>query len=354
MNKSLDNNSNFRRFKKGENLLIGGLSEISKLIANQNNYFKVEKLKEQFLCGDEIVFDDINDFDPKGYHEMVLHTIYLTFEEYEHGFYKKKLSGGINFFTPDKKGAFIEYIYNSDLDEIDKESVISNLNKFKIEFYASEEIRLLYEDISDLMQFIPFIQDISIEKELRLTKLRECYTKLNSAVERNHEVLNSNTSKKHQELCVELINDKLGSFKQSIDKDLLDYLSSADLLNEKKIILEKNKYPKKKSIHSFFINLNDKEQFLEELRNKFDGQKGIGFKILVKLLEEENVLVIESRRFKIFYNASCNFFLQDIGSYASINDKYKHSVDDQEFYKKDIEAFSKKLRPLIIKYKINN
>ena len=244
MNKSLDNNSNFRRFKKGENLLIGGLSEISKLIANQNNYFKVEKLKEQFLCGDEIVFDDINDFDPKGYHEMVLHTIYLTFEEYEHGFYKKKLSGGINFFTPDKKGAFIEYIYNSDLDEIDKESVISNLNKFKIEFYASEEIRLLYEDISDLMQFIPFIQDISIEKELRLTKLRECYLKLNSAIERNNEVLNSNTSKKHQELCVGLINDKLGSFKQSIDKDLLDYLSSADLLNEKKIILEKNKYPK--------------------------------------------------------------------------------------------------------------
>jgi hypothetical protein len=139
-----------------------------------------------------------------------------------------------------------------------------------------------------------------------------------------------------------------------IDKNKFKYSLFYSNKVIKKEVKESREKKNEKSIHSFFINLNDKEQFLEELRNKFDGQKGISFKILVKLLEEENVLVIESRRFKIFYNASCNFFLQDIGSYASINDKYKHSVDEQEFYKNDIEAFSKKLRPLIIKYKINN
>jgi hypothetical protein len=151
------------------------------------------------------------------------------------------------------------------------------------------------------------------------------------------------------------LNDKLDELQGKLKEKFKYYYDKSELkISLDKHTLKMNKDSDERSIHSFFINLNDKEQFLEELRNKFDGQKGIGFKILVKLLEEENVLVIESRGFKIFYNASYKFFLQDIGSYASINDKYKHSVDDQEFYKKDIEAFSKKLKPLLMKYKMNN
>lgn len=113
--------------------------------------------------------------------------------------------------------------------------------------------------------------------------------------------------------------------------------------------------PKKNDIQlaDFFYNLKDKEKFLIDLRNTFQDKndKGKQFSILMYLLKDEKVLSIGDRKFATFHRLAKKYFIQNIGSSQSINDYYKHTETEKSNFETDITIISKRLKPLISKYK---
>ena len=67
---------------------------------------------------------------------------------------------------------------------------------------------------------------------------------------------------------------------------------------------------------------------------------------MIKILQENDIIIIPDRQFKEFYTSLKNDFKRDIGSYTSIND-----VKDTDFDNTYLNNFKKKLTPLITKYK---
>jgi sugar-specific transcriptional regulator TrmB len=78
----------------------------------------------------------------------------------------------------------------------------------------------------------------------------------------------------------------------------------------------------------------------------FPTEKGKSIKAMIKILQENDIIIIPDRQFKEFYNSLKNDFKRDIGSYTSIND-----IKDSNFDNPYLDPFKKKLSPLITKYK---
>ena len=107
----------------------------------------------------------------------------------------------------------------------------------------------------------------------------------------------------------------------------------------------------KKSLLDFFYNIDDKNKFLEDLREVFNTERGIQFKILIELLKEEKILLIGEREFQNFYDCISEFFNRNIGTYTALNDLYKHTDKDKENHIENILIIQDKLNPLLIKHK---
>jgi hypothetical protein len=101
-----------------------------------------------------------------------------------------------------------------------------------------------------------------------------------------------------------------------------------------------------KNILDFINNVKNKEIFLDELKITFPTERGKSIKIIIELLQKENILIFGNREFKILYNELKTFFVRDIGTRQSIND-----VKFEDIHTSIIEPIQKKLNPLIIRYK---
>ncbi|MDA9342270.1 hypothetical protein N9Q84_04770, partial [Flavobacteriaceae bacterium] len=102
----------------------------------------------------------------------------------------------------------------------------------------------------------------------------------------------------------------------------------------------------KKKLSDFIENVGEKQNLIEDLKKKFPTEKGKGIKAMIKILQENDIIIIPDRQFKKFYTSLKNDFERDIGSYTSIND-----VKDTDFDNTYLNNFKKRLTPLITKYK---
>jgi hypothetical protein len=109
--------------------------------------------------------------------------------------------------------------------------------------------------------------------------------------------------------------------------------------------IEKGKDKKQqKIITDFIFNVNDKELFLSDLIKTFKAEKGQEIKVIINELETCELVIINSRGFKEFYNLLTDTFKRDIGTYQSINDTKSIHNDIQK-------PILEKLNPLILKHK---
>ena len=101
----------------------------------------------------------------------------------------------------------------------------------------------------------------------------------------------------------------------------------------------------KKDLSDFIHNVENKQEFIQDLREMFSTEKGKSIKAMIKILQGNDIIVIPDRQFKKFHTSLENAFDRDIGSYQSIND-----IKDGDFdgY---LDAFRKKLNPLIRDHK---
>lgn len=102
----------------------------------------------------------------------------------------------------------------------------------------------------------------------------------------------------------------------------------------------------KKPLVDFIHNVKDKEAFLQELKTTFTTEIGQNIKIIISLLQKENVLIINNREFKDFHLELQSFFDREIGSRQSVND-----VKFENIHPIIIEPIQKRLNPLVFKYK---
>ena len=102
----------------------------------------------------------------------------------------------------------------------------------------------------------------------------------------------------------------------------------------------------------FTDNVNDKIAFAQELKEAFNIEMGIDFRIMIELLKDNKIIRIGDRKFRLFHGLAKVYFGRNIGSYSGVNDKYHHNESDKKIHSKKIKIINEKLQPLIDKYKI--
>lgn len=138
------------------------------------------------------------------------------------------------------------------------------------------------------------------------------------------------------------IRSQFRELKRYADNIINDYLNKLD---------KTKKTTRTKTLNDFFENVKNKEKFLFDLKETFATEMGIDFSILMHLLKDDNLLFIGHRQFSTFHKLCVSHFNQDIGTKQGVNDKYKHSEEDQKIYKPNIAVISNKLKPLIDRHK---
>lgn len=117
-------------------------------------------------------------------------------------------------------------------------------------------------------------------------------------------------------------------------------IKSIDIKQPQQIKTEKLK----KTLFEFIHNVNDKENFLFELKNTFPTEKGKSIRAIINILENENIFIYGAREFTHLYDQLKVYFNRDIGTYQSIQDvKVVDTIIS--------DTINKKLNPLIIKHK---
>jgi hypothetical protein len=101
----------------------------------------------------------------------------------------------------------------------------------------------------------------------------------------------------------------------------------------------------KKNLSEFIHNIEDKEAFLQDLKNMFPTEIGKAIKGIIDLLKKDKYLIHNDREFSDVVNAIRVFFNRDIGSVQGIRDA--KNTDDKVF----VEPIEQKLNPLINKHK---
>jgi len=110
------------------------------------------------------------------------------------------------------------------------------------------------------------------------------------------------------------------------------------------------KFTAEKDFVDFIDNVNDKIAFAQELKEAFNIEIGIDFRIMVELLKDNKIIKIGNRKFRLFHKLATVYFDRDIGSYSGVNDKYKHTESDKKIHSKMIKIINEKLLPLTDKY----
>ncbi len=154
--------------------------------------------------------------------------------------------------------------------------------------------------------------------------------------------------------CIDIENSPL---KNDFD-EVLNVLENSIDLNELNLLNELNKSkneqphqaktskPKrlKKTLIEFIHNVENKEAFLQDLKITFPTEIGKSIKAIIDFLNKERILIYGTKEFKQLFEELENYFSRNIGSYNSVQNV-------KEIDKETNETISKKLNPLIIKYK---
>ncbi len=107
---------------------------------------------------------------------------------------------------------------------------------------------------------------------------------------------------------------------------------------------------KESNFFDFIHNVTNKELFASELKDIFNIETGIDFKIMIELLKAEGIFSFT--QFAPFCRNIKTYFVRDIGTQNGLNDLYKHSKDEQKYYADKITTIQNKLNILITKHKI--
>lgn len=102
----------------------------------------------------------------------------------------------------------------------------------------------------------------------------------------------------------------------------------------------------------FIYNVKDKIAFAQELKETFNIEIGIDFRIMIELLKDNKIIRIGDRKFRLFHGLATVYFDRNIGSYSGVKDKFDGSESDKKAHPKKIRNINEKLQPLIDKYKI--
>ena len=141
------------------------------------------------------------------------------------------------------------------------------------------------------------------------------------------------------------------------NENLIDNLEnsvSREKIELVRMPISNSKNLKKASVFFDFIHNIEKDKkraFAEELKDTFYLERGIDFRIMIELLKDQNIFIIQQRKFKEFFRLIESYFQRDIGGYSGINDRYKHTDSDKKIHQLRITDISEKLNPLIKKYK---
>lgn len=106
-----------------------------------------------------------------------------------------------------------------------------------------------------------------------------------------------------------------------------------------------------KTFFDFIDNVKNKEAFANDLKDTFNTETGIEFKIMIELLKDEKIFLISDRGFAGFYRAIKPHFSQDIGTRTGLNDLYKHNAAEQKHYAGKVQIIKERLNPLIYRHK---
>jgi hypothetical protein len=184
--------------------------------------------------------------------------------------------------------------------------------------------------------------------------------------------LNKNSSVVLKEYCLKVIKESFYFLNnkvyieiekcpiQSDYENLLSKLENSISIEdiESSVLLLSNskkrniKFTAEKDFVDFIDNVNDKIAFAQELKEAFNIEIGIDFRIMVELLKDNKIIKIGNRKFRLFHKLATVYFDRDIGSYSGVNDKYKHTESDKKIHSKMIKIINEKLQPLTDKYKI--
>lgn len=109
---------------------------------------------------------------------------------------------------------------------------------------------------------------------------------------------------------------------------------------------DKNKPGRTKLFPEYLLNI-ERKQLAEQLKIEFSTEIGKSIRLMIKVLNEMQLLTIENRGRKSFYNALKKYFNRNIGSYPSIFDYEINPVSDKE----DIKTVQTKINFILTNLK---
>lgn len=190
-------------------------------------------------------------------------------------------------------------------------------------------------------------------------KIKDYFSKKNSSIALKEyclKVIKESYYFLNNKLYIEIEKCPIQSDYENLLSKLENSISSKDI--ESSVLLLSNskkrniKFTAEKDFVDFIDNVNDKIAFAQELKEAFNIEIGIDFRIMVELLKDNKIIKIGNRKFRLFHKLATVYFDRDIGSYSGVNDKYKHTESDKKIHSKMIKIINEKLQPLIDKYKI--
>jgi hypothetical protein len=138
----------------------------------------------------------------------------------------------------------------------------------------------------------------------------------------------------------------LKEFENSINLNEIIFLNQISK-NEQPQETKTNKPKKlKKTLFEFIHNIEDKEEFIQDLKNTFPTEMGKDIRVIIDRLKKESILTIEAGEYKHFVESLTLHFGRNIGEYQGIQNKMIIKTDTTN-------RINKKLNPLITKHKTN-
>jgi len=211
--------------KKAEKYLIGGIDSIVSFIAKELQYSDSNSIKKQFLKGDLIRLKKFNNVDSSAVPHIlssIASSLEIANSEYWTTFEHTPFTP---YYNLDLKVCCINFIRQSTISEDEKNEMIQAINSFEIEVYTSELLREIFveETIPEMHGLIPYVEDITIELELRLSVLNQHINLINKAIIKNDEILR-NRIKPHFKECATIINMFLKDLLKKINDKLAHYI----------------------------------------------------------------------------------------------------------------------------------
>lgn len=244
--------------------------------------------------------------------------------------------------------------FNSENSYIDTfiqshKSHLKKFNKILTKSYTVHEqerlLKILLSNVKiDIKQY---------KKDFNLNQKNNCLNQFNDLVE-----LKSKIKERCKILEKEIVKIELEEYdpypysNEYIDSDTLkkevkEFVDSIKTKNEKdvseNISVTEDYETEKFQLSDFIYNIENKEEFLNDLKHSFKTEKGVEIRALIEILKKREIIIIGNRQFKKFIGLLEKYFKREIGRYQSINDakNYDYHIPNME----------KKLKPIILKYK---